>query len=119
MAQKAKYPAQNLTEEDKQVLEAVAFKYVAKFYHLTQKYNNPKEYAQREILKPKSDTDIAAVYTIINAINSPPGYLFRPREINEKLANQLKNSIIQGHVDKESNRLLHPQDLRQKDLKRA
>jgi hypothetical protein len=96
----AKYQAQNLTDEDKEILYQVVFKYAMLFYNLTQKYASPKEYAKKEILKIiQSDKDIATLYTLIYAKNYSPGYLFKPGEINQKLANDMRNSIQQDYRD--------------------
>jgi hypothetical protein len=46
MVKKTKYPGQNLTDEDKEILEQVVLKYAVKFYNLTQEYHNPKKYAE-------------------------------------------------------------------------
>jgi hypothetical protein len=127
VVKKAKYPTQDLTDEDKQILERVVLKYAVKFYNLTQKYASPKEYVKKEILKRiQSDKDIAALYTLIYAKNYPPGYLFKPGEINQRLANDIRNSIQQDYGDmttqtyddkQHHERFLHPRDLREKVLK--
>ncbi len=51
MAKKTKYPDIDLTDEDKELVQQVAFRYAAKFYALTEKYSNPKKYAEKFILK--------------------------------------------------------------------
>ena len=123
--QRTKYPNQELTEDDKKVLDQIPYKYVAKYYNLTQKYPNPKEYAQKEIVKAiRSDQRIALLHVITYAKNYPPGHSFRPGEINQKLADQIQSSILQDYVSaqvqeryEKDSRFLHPRDLRQKVLK--
>lgn len=128
MVKKPKYHEQNLTDEDKEILEQVVFKYAMLFYNLTQKYASPKEYAKKEILKIiQSDKDIATLYTLIYAKNFPPDYLYKPGEINQKLANDMRNAIQQDYRDmttqtdedddEHHERFLHPRDLREKVLK--
>jgi hypothetical protein len=127
VVEKPKYSAQNLTDEDREILYQVVFKYAMLFYNLTQKYASPKEYAKKEILKIiQSDKDIATLYTLIYAKNYPPDYLYKPGEINQKLANDMRNSIQQDYRDmttqtddddEHHERFLHPRDLREKVLK--
>jgi hypothetical protein len=127
VVKKPKYSTQNLTDEDKEILYQVVFKYATLFYNLTQKYASPKEYAEKEILKIiQSDKDIATLYTLIYAKNYPHDYLYKPGEINQKLANDMRNSIQQDYRDmttqtdaddEQHKRFLHPRDLREKVLK--
>jgi hypothetical protein len=127
MAKKTKYPAQKLTDEDKEILERIIiYKYIAKFYALTEKYPNPKKYAEEVILKKiQSDKNIATLYTIGYARNCPPDYVFRPGEINETLANDIRRTIPQDYItlNSEENEdgskgFLHPRDLRERVLKK-
>jgi hypothetical protein len=100
VARKAKYPAQVLTEEDKEVIDQVAFKYAVKFYALIQKYRNPKKYAKKVVLKLlQSKKDIAILYTLTYARQSPPRYVFKPGEINQKLADDIRDSIQHDYMD--------------------
>ena len=47
----SKYPSQKLTNEDKQILDQIIIKYALNFFALTEKYPNPKQYAEQIILK--------------------------------------------------------------------
>jgi hypothetical protein len=126
MTEKAKYPDQDLTEEDKKILDEISYKYLAAYYNLTQKYSSPMEYAREEILKPiQSKKNVAILHAIAYAKNSPHGHLFRPGEINETLANQTRNFLPQNYAkigiqlkedEQDSKRFLHPRDLREKVL---
>jgi hypothetical protein len=120
MAKNPKYPAQKLTNEDKEILDQAVFNYAVKFYALTEKYPDAKKYAEKVILKKMhSNTNIAAIYTIIYARNYPSDYIFRPGQINERLANDIQRTIPKDFMkfkskDNEDHlkRLLHPPDLR-------
>lgn len=123
MGNKTKYHAQKLTSADKEILEKVVFIYAVKFYTLTQQCPNPKKYVKNVLLKAaQSDEKIAALYTIVYAKNNPSNYLFKPGEINQRLANDLLGTIQQNYYNTsaqqpESNRdhlrFMHPRDLRE------
>lgn len=120
MAKKLKYSAQKLTDEDKEILNQVVIKYAVKFCTLIQKYRNPKNYAEEVILKRmQSDEDFAELYTLTYVINYPSDHIFRPGQINEKLANDIRITIPQDYLKLESEEnqahhkgFLHPRDLR-------
>jgi hypothetical protein len=125
---KAKYPARKLTDEDKEVIQQVAIKYAAKYYALTEKYPNLKKYAEKVVLKKlESDKDIAAVYTVSYVVNSPPGHIFKPGEINQKLVKDIQNTIPEAYRDitkeledgkSHQKGFLHPRDLRERVLQK-
>ena len=110
MVEKAKYPAQNLTEEDKKIIDQVVFKFAVYFYSLTRKYLNPKEYAEKVVLKSlQSNKGIAALHAIAIARNETPDHVFKPGEINEKLTKGLADFTIEDAP----NKYLHPRDMRE------
>ena len=79
MLKKAKYPSQKLTYEDKQILEQTVIKYAVKFFALTEKYPNPKQYAEQVILKKmRYDPNIAILYSISYIRKNPSTYLYKP-----------------------------------------
>jgi hypothetical protein len=126
MAKKTKYPAQKLTEEDKEILDQIFFKYALTFYALIQKYPDPKKYAEEVILKKiRSDENIATLYTIGYARNYPSDHKFTPGEINKTLANDIRRTIPQAYLtlklkenEDNSKGFLHPRDLRERVLKK-
>jgi hypothetical protein len=128
VAVKAKYRAQKLTDEDKEIIEQVAIKYAAKYYALTEQYPNPKKYVEKVVLKLlESDKTIASLYSISYAINSPPGHVFKPGEINQRLVEDIKNTIpeVYGNITKEiedgksrHKGFLKPRDLRERVLQK-
>lgn len=66
------------------------------FYSLTQKYRNPKEYAEKVVLKSlQSDKGIASLHAIAIVRNETPDHVFKPGEINEKLAKGLADFTIE------------------------
>jgi hypothetical protein len=126
MVKNPKYPAQKLTDEDRIILDQIVIKYAVKFYALIQKYPNPKKYAENVIVKKlRSDENIATLYTIGYARNCPPDYVFRPGEINQTLANDIRRTIPQDYItlnseenEDHSKGFLHPRDFRERVLKK-
>ena len=51
MVEKAECPPKNKPTEDKKIIDQVVFKFAVYFYSLTRKYLNPKEYAEKVVLK--------------------------------------------------------------------
>ncbi|HEY9386610.1 MAG TPA: hypothetical protein VIP70_06195, partial [Nitrososphaeraceae archaeon] len=84
------------------------------------------KYVENVVLKA-TRSDVAALYTIIYTKNNPYNYSFKPGEINQRLANDILNTIQQNnyHVSAQQpesgrdpiKRFMHPQDLREKVLK--
>jgi len=126
VVEKPKYPSQKLTDEDKEILEQIIIKYAVKIYTLIQKYPNPKKYAEEVIIKKiQSDATIATLYTITYAKNSPSDYIFRPGEINKRLAHDIRKTIVQDYmtleleeIEDHVKRFLHPRDLRERVLEK-
>ena len=100
MIRKAKYPDQELTDEDIEILDKVTLKYAVKFCALIQKYSGPKDYAEKVVLKRlQSEKDLATLYTLMYARDSPSGHVFRPGEINRKLAEDIRDNFQQDCMD--------------------
>jgi hypothetical protein len=124
MGKKTKNPAQKLSYADKEILEKVVLTFALKFYALTQKYPNPKKYVENVVVKAiQSDETHAVANIIMYAKNDPSDdYSFIPREINQRLANDLLNSIQETVQEPgsslEHKRFMHPRDLRKKVLKK-
>jgi hypothetical protein len=121
MANTPKYPSQKLTKEDIDILEKIITRYLVKFYALTQKYPNPKVYAEKVILRRmQSNGTIGTLYVMASAINYPSNHIFEPGQINKKLASDIRNAIGQDYRDLSSeqndNGLLHSRDLRERVL---
>jgi hypothetical protein len=122
---KSKYPSQTLTNDDIQILDQIIIKYAVKFYALIQEYPNPKKYAERVIRsKMLSDTNIAFLYAITYVRNYPSDYIYKPGQLNETLANDIRNTITESYptLDLEHNNqfkgFLNPRDLRERVLKK-
>jgi phenylpyruvate tautomerase PptA (4-oxalocrotonate tautomerase family) len=110
MPKKVKYPAQELTEEDKKLIGQISLKFAVKISALISKYPNPKDYAEKVILKDvHSKNYIAGVHMLAIAKNATSNHLFKPHEINQKLANIIRNYDVQQ--DFKSSVLLHPRSL--------
>src|SRR5215207_8762686 len=122
MGKKTKNPAQKLSYGDKEILERVAFLCAAVFYSLTQQYPNARKFVEKVILTKTVDEKIAIVSTILYARNASSNYSFTPKELNQRLANDLstiqqnfKDMLVQ-QSDGDPKRFLNPRDLREKVL---
>lgn len=123
MAEKAKYHAQKLTQEDTDVLEQVFLKYVLKYYGLTQQYPNPKKYAEKVSETVRSEKDFAPLYTIIYLKNSPDDHLFKPSELKQRLENDIRQTYTHVTIEMEDyisrdKRLLSSRFLRENVLQK-
>ena len=119
MAESAKYPAWQLTEDDKIVLDKVFINYAILIYNWIQEYPNPKDYAKKFVSKA-NDKYFATLCTLMHIKDSPSNQILKPGELNEKLANDIKNYIKQDISAKaQDNKInndagfLHPRDLRE------
>jgi hypothetical protein len=111
VAKKAKYPAQKLTEEDKALIGQISLKFAVRLCALISKHPNPKDYAEKVILKDvHSKNYVAGVHMLAIAKNATSNHLFRPSEINKTLANIIRTYDRQQ--DFRSSVLLHPRNLR-------
>jgi hypothetical protein len=118
VVESSKYPSQQLTEEDKEVLDKVFLKYAITFYNLMQEFPDPKDCAKKVLSKATQGSDryFAGVYMLAYIKNAPDNQFLEPGEINKKLANDIKDRIQQDLSievrENESNpKGLHPRDL--------
>jgi hypothetical protein len=116
VAKKAKYPAQKLTGEDREIIGQIFLRYVVKFYAFNSKYRGPKNFARRMVKEISSDTNIAALHTIAIAKDVSSDQVLRPREINQRFSQTIQKSIQQDleHMmlnEGSSDLFLHPHDL--------
>jgi hypothetical protein len=93
-----KYPYKELNKEDKQILDKVVLNYAVKYYALAQQYSSPKKYAEELVKLAKKDGNVAGVFTLAYAKNSPEGQQIRPGELNEKLANDIRNRFQEEYA---------------------
>ena len=94
----SKYPSQKLTNEDKQILDQIIIKYALNFFALTEKYPNPKQYAEQVILKRmRYDPNIAILYSISHVRTNPSDSLYKPGQLNEQIANDIRKTIIESY----------------------
>ena len=125
MHQNPKYPPQELTNEDKQILDQIIIKYALNFFALTEKYPNPKQYAEQVILKKmRYDPNIAILYLISNVRTNPSDSLYKPGQQNEQIANDIRATIIESYPrlaledNNSSKGFLHPRDFRERVTKK-
>ena len=124
MQKKSKYPSQKLTNEDKQILDQIVIKYALKFFALTEKYPNPKQYAEQVILKRiRYDPNIAILYSISHIRTNPSAYLYKPGQLNEQIANDIGNTLIENYPtlaledNSSAKGFLDPRDFRERVTK--
>lgn len=124
MLKKAKYPPQKLTNEDKQILDQIVIKYALKLFALTEKYPNPKQYTEQVILKRmRYDPNIAILYSISYIRTNPSVYLYKPGQLNEQIANDIRNTLIESYPtlaledNNSSKGFLDPRDFRERVTK--
>jgi len=109
VVEKPKYPAQNLTEEDRKIIDQVFLKYAVKFYALLTEYPDPREYAEKIFIKKiLSDKNLAALHTLAIAKNERSDRLFKPGEINKELAKDIAEITSEDDSQKG---YLNPRDL--------
>jgi hypothetical protein len=109
MAEKAKYSARTLTQNEKKIIDQVFLKYVLTFYAILKKYPDPREYAKKVLLKKfRSGKNFAALYTIAIAQNEGSEHLFSPGKINKKLAKDLAETISMDDIEKD---YIHPRNM--------
>ena len=115
MVESSKYPSQQLTEEDKEVLDKVFLKYAITFYNLMQEFPDPKDCAKKLLSKATQGSDryFAGVYMLAYIKNAPENKFLEPGEINKKLANDIKDRIQEVQGNEGNTNRLHPRDLRQ------
>jgi hypothetical protein len=100
-----KYHTQTLTEEDKKIIDQVFIKYAVKFYALSEKYPDPREYAEKIFLKKiQSDKVLGALHTLAIVKNETSDRLFKPGKINKELAKELAEITLEedsqrGYLD--------------------
>jgi hypothetical protein len=118
MAKNPKYPIQDLSEEDIEILDKAVMNYAVLLYDLIQQYHDPKRYAEEIVKMVRKAGNIAGVLTATYTRNIPNGYQFRPGELNQKLALDIENVMqeqyesLAGRVQcYESKKLLHPRDI--------
>lgn len=122
MAETTKYPDSELTYEDKAILDQIVIKYAVKYYAMTREYQDPKDYATKVILKKlQSDSNLNILLSLGYAKNDQPDHLHRPRELNQRLVNDIRKTIELDYEDDDGfcvdRLLLRPSVLRERVLK--
>lgn len=122
MVENPKYPVSELTGEDIEILDRIIIKYAVKFYAIMKKYTNAMQYAKKILKDLSSGSDVAGLFTLAYAKNDSVDRMYKPVELNQRLANDLRNIIEQDYDQAEGGRevsiLLHRRDLRERVLKR-
>jgi len=122
MVENPKYLVSELTGEDIKILDRIIIKYAVKSYAIMKKYTNAMQYAKKILKDLSSGSDVAALFSLAYAKNDSVDRMYKPVELNQRLANDLRNIIEQVNYEAEgdckANILLHRRDLRERVLKR-
>jgi hypothetical protein len=123
MVENPKYPMSELTGEDIEILDQIIIKYAVKSYAITKKYTNAMQYAKKILKDLSSGSDVAGLFTLAYAKNDSIDRMYRPVELNQRLANDLRNIIerdyeYEAEGGREVSILLHSRDLRERVLKK-
>ncbi|MGA8084783.1 MAG: hypothetical protein WB988_23255 [Candidatus Nitrosopolaris sp.] len=120
MVENPKYPMSELTGEDIEILDRIIIIYAVKSYAIMKKYTNAMQYAKKILKELSSGSDVAGLFTLAYAKNDSVDRMYKPVELNQRLANDLRN-IIEGDYEAQGGRevtiLLHRRDLRERVLK--
>jgi hypothetical protein len=123
MVENPKYPMSELTDEDIEILDRIIIIYAVKSYAIMKKHTNVIQYAKKILKGLSSASDVAGLFTLAYAKNDSVDRMYKPVELNQRLANDLRN-IIEQDYDYEAEEgckasiLLHRRDLRERVLKR-
>jgi hypothetical protein len=123
MVENPKYPMSELTGEDIEILDQIIIKYAVKSYAIMKKYTNAMQYAKKILKDLSSASDVAGLFTLAYAKNDSVDRMYKPVELNQRLANDLRNIIereyeYEAQGGREVSILLHRRDLRERVLKR-
>jgi hypothetical protein len=122
MVENPKYPMSELTGEDIEILDRIIIIYAVKSYAIM-KSTNAMQYAKKILKDLSSGSDVAGLFTLAYAKNDPVDRMYKPVELSQRLANDLRN-IIERDYEYEADGgrqvsiLLHRRDLRERVLKR-
>jgi hypothetical protein len=123
MVENPKYLVSGLTGEDIEILDRIIIIYAAKSYAIMKKYTNTMQYAKKILKELSSGSDVAGLFTLAYAKNDPVDRMYKPVELNQRLAYDLRN-ILEQDYDYEAEAgckasiLLHRRDLRERVLKK-
>jgi hypothetical protein len=97
MAENPKYSVSELTGEDLGILNRIIIIYAVKSYAIMKKYTNTMQYAKKILKDLSSGSDVAGLFTLAYAKNDPVDRMYKPVELNQRLANDLRNIIEQDY----------------------
>jgi hypothetical protein len=92
MVENPKYPMSELTGEDIEILDRIIIIYAVKSYAIM-KSTNAMQYAKKILKDLSSGSDVAGLFTLAYAKNDPVDRMYKPVELNQRLANDLRNII--------------------------
>lgn len=123
MVENPKYPMSELTGEDIVILDRIIIIYAVKSYAIMKKYTNAMKYAKKILKDLSSGSDVAGLFTLAYAKYDSVDRMYKPVELNQRLANDLRDIIKQNYDyeaegGSEVSILLHGRDLRERVLKR-
>lgn len=94
MAERSKYPYQDLTDRDKEVIDKVVLNYLLGYYSLMTKYPHPKKYVIKEGSKLFSSGKVTLTLLSINSIKeNPENKPLRPQDLKKYLTDKLSSPL--------------------------
>lgn len=94
MAEKSKYPSQDLTDKDKELIDKAVLNYLLGYYSLMKKYPHPKKIVIREGSKLFSSGKVTlTLFSLISIKENPKNIPIRPKDLKKSLSDKLSNPI--------------------------
>jgi hypothetical protein len=95
MAENSKYSFEDLTQEDKDILDKCILNYLMSYYSITVKYPDPKQYVKKEASKLlNSDKGILKMVSLLSIQNNhAPDKPLKPEDFNKIISDKLTNPL--------------------------
>jgi hypothetical protein len=93
MTEKSEYPFDNLTEDDKKILDKAVFNYLAGYYAKMEKYPSPKKYATKTSKLLKSDKGTLKISSLLLIKDNPTSSPIKPENLKKTLSGKLDNPL--------------------------
>jgi hypothetical protein len=94
LAVKSKYPYQDLTDRDKEVLDKAVLNYLLEYYSVMKKYSHSKKFVIKEGSKLISSGKVTlTLFSILSIKENPDNEPIRPEDLKKSLTDKLSNPI--------------------------
>jgi hypothetical protein len=111
MTEKSKYPYQDLTDRDKEVIDKSVLNYLLGYYGMMKRYPHPKKFVIKEGFKLFSSGKVTlTLFSLISIKENPENIPIRPKDLKKSLTDKLSNQLtlsdeIANQIKKISNGL--------------